>query len=160
MSLGCSTPRRTCCKKSNLDWDDFMKIPGCSVSSHSDVKLQRPSISSASSPVDESNAPQRVVAVPQPIVAVAEPVAYIIPNPQVPFRTVSGLFKCRHAGCMIEYDPESNTDESCSYHEGAAGFRDTKKFWTCCEASSYDWDEFMRIPKCKTGKHEPKMIDA
>ena len=142
-----------------MDWDDFMKIPGCTASSHTDEKPVKP----ASAPLTRSeecvSAPRLVE---QSSVTVAvEPEPEVVNKPdQVPFRTRAGLYRCRHAGCLQEYDPATNSEVSCEYHEGSAGFRDTKKFWTCCGASSYDWDEFMKIPKCKRGYHEPKMIDA
>ena len=37
-------------------------------------------------------------------------------------------------------------------------FHDLKKFWTCCKSDTYDWDDFMKLPKCKTGLHNPKYI--
>lgn len=132
-----------------------MKIEGCSSGEHSDVKPVRPVVVAKEDP---SSAPVRVVSAPMPETVAAIAVEAAVP--QVEFVTVSGLRKCRHAGCMKEYDPLDNGDNACSYHEGVAGFRDTKKFWSCCNASSYDWDEFMKIPKCKTGVHEPKMVNA
>ena len=139
-----------------MDWDDFMKIPGCATGEHSEVKLVRPTVKQ-----EEPNAPQQVVASSAPVqIQPAAPVSPPKGKPQVEFRTTSGNPKCRHAGCMKEYDESTNSEESCTYHEGSAGFRDTKKFWSCCGASSYDWDDFMKIPTCKVGKHEPKMIDA
>ena len=35
-------------------------------------------------------------------------------------------------------------------------FHDRKKFWTCCKAEAYDWDDFEKLPPCAVGKHEPK----
>ena len=131
-----------------------MKIPGCSYSTHSDVKLERPKVQQAEQ-VDCTSRPVII----EPAIGTVDPIPTEV-KPQIPFVAPSGMYKCRHAGCQREYDPASNTEESCEYHEGSAGFRDTRKFWTCCGASSYDWDEFMKIPKCKKGPHEPKMIDA
>ena len=144
-----------------MDWDEFMKIPGCSVGEHSDQKLVRPTPNPTStqgpvvdnapkllsSAVGNSEKEQKSIEVP--------PV-----RPQKPWQSSVGMFRCRHAGCQKEYDPESNTEESCEYHGGNATFKDTRKFWSCCNAGSYDWDEFMKIPKCRKGKHEPKMVDV
>jgi hypothetical protein len=141
-----------------MDWDDFMKIPGCVISHHSDVKLVRPKVAPNVTEEQPSRVEPTQILDPAPLAPVPVPIA--VAQTQVPYKAVSGLLKCRHAGCMKEYDPDLNDEGACEYHEGTAGFRDTKKFWTCCGASSYDWDEFMKIPKCKTGRHEPKMVDA
>jgi hypothetical protein len=131
-----------------------MRITGCCVGNHSDVKMERPKIAHVE--------PQTVA------------ISRICPGTEsashseletsgtqqdlVPFKTPSGKLKCCHAGCMGEYEERNNGVGVCNYHSGKAGFRDTRKFWTCCDASSYDWDEFMKIPTCCVGKHEPKMI--
>jgi hypothetical protein len=149
---------RTCCNKGNMDWDEFMKIPGCSISNHSDekpVRQPKPSVSIDTPQVQSNPVPLLIQHAECPI-----PKEPDQKKPLVPLRTASGNFKCAHAGCSKEYNPDENTMDSCEYHEGTAGFRDTKKFWSCCGASSYDWDEFMKIPKCKRGKHEPKMIET
>lgn len=138
-----------------MDWDEFMKYPGCSYAFHSDVKPERPKDPKQEALNEESRPSLIRVSEAIPTSAPIE-----VTRSQVPFITSTGLLKCRHAGCQREYDPMINADDACEYHEGSAGFRDTRKFWTCCGASSYDWEEFMRIPKCKTGPHEPKMVDS
>lgn len=143
-----------------MDWDDFLKIPGCSKSYHSDKKIVRPpsnegNTGSSSPPMREVFSRPEQVSRPEPAPEISQK-----PREQVAFRSNTGLLKCKHAGCMKEYNEDQNTDTSCEYHDGTAGFRDTKKFWTCCGASSYDWDEFMKIPKCKVGRHEPKLVDV
>jgi disease resistance protein len=147
---------RTCCKASNYDWDEFMKIPGCAISYHSDVKLSRVSTANeicADSPVRVDVAQIGFQALEVPSVTPSTNDGIL-----VPLKTPNGLFKCAHMGCGKEYDPEHNDEKSCSYHSGKAGFRDTRKYWSCCDASSYDWDEFMKIPTCSIGKHEPKLV--
>jgi hypothetical protein len=143
-----------------MDWDEFMKIPGCSSGEHTDIKPVRPRIESA--PATETSSPALISEKVEPTKSeISEtPAPPVVKKDQIPFRTSSGLFRCRHAGCLKEYDPDLNSESACEYHEGSAGFRDTKKFWSCCGASSYDWDEFMKIPKCKVGCHEPKLVDA
>lgn len=138
-----------------MDWDKFMKIPGCAYACHSDVELERPKAPNQEA-LNEFSRPS-LMREPE---ATPNSASIEVTRPQVPFVTSAGLSKCRHAGCQKEYDPLINADDACEYHEGSARFRDTRKFWTCCGASSYDWDDFMMIPKCKTGHHEPKMVDA
>ncbi|CEM04625.1 unnamed protein product [Vitrella brassicaformis CCMP3155] len=63
------------------------------------------------------------------------------------------LKRCRRHGCHAEYREEENHDQACCYHPGWPVFHDLKKSWTCCNASSYDWDDFMKIPGCARGFH-------
>jgi hypothetical protein len=35
-------------------------------------------------------------------------------------------------------------------------FHDRKKFWPCCSQEAYDWDDFLKLSPCVTGKHTPK----
>ncbi len=145
---------RTCCNASNHDWDEFMKIPGCCTGHHSVIKMERPQITRSDPPPDQIRH-ETVLNHP-----VSQPLPGAVTTEQdlIPFMTKDGLLKCCNAGCMKEYMESENLDGVCKYHAGKAGFRDTRKFWTCCEASSYDWDEFMKIQTCCVGKHEPKMV--
>lgn len=146
---------RSCCGKGDMDWDEFLKQPGCCIGPHSVVKPERPS-TSATTNAQESTS----VSTPQRLFpsAAAVPVEPENERERIEFISANGLFKCRHAGCMREYDPRENIDGSCQYHPGTAGFKDTRKFWSCCNASSYDWDEFLQLPKCITGIHQPKLV--
>jgi len=133
-----------------------MKITGCSIGIHSDVKMTRelPKEEDASclaTPIPASEM------IPKSVVVVSETEPTKAENLQ-PFLTPGGFYKCVHAGCGKEYSPDSNGNESCHFHSGKAGFRDTRKFWSCCNASSYDWDEFMKIPTCCIGSHQPKLV--
>ncbi len=80
------------------------------------------------------------------------------------FVTASGKNKCINKGCNKEFDPADNTETSCNFHPGAPVtpldqiFHDIKKKWTCCPKETYDWDEFMKLPTCSVGKHNPKLI--
>jgi disease resistance protein len=150
---------RTCCGKGNMDWDDFMKIPGCSVGSHSDIKPEKPvRLHSHGSDSFLQTAPQLISPDICPQKHSEETIE--TERPQKPWVSERGLRRCVHAACQKEYDQSQNTDDSCEYHSGTATFKDTRKFWSCCNAGSYDWDDFMKIPKCAKGKHEPKMVDA
>ncbi|KAF4691445.1 Integrin beta-1-binding protein 2 [Perkinsus olseni] len=158
----------TCCGAVKYEWDDFMKIPGCAVGPHTDVKPVKPGVGQAK-PEDQqpasvrSSVPQRIdqhtggVTMPSsaPIRIDAHDKDSSEPAPVVekkeeekpvemkPLVTSSGKYRCAHVGCGKE-----------------PIFHDLKKEWSCCGARSYDWDDFMALPKCKTGKHEPKMTRA
>lgn len=72
-----------------MDWDEFMKIPGCAVSFHSDIKPARPTSTEKAS--SESLTPQ-----PTPLLVSTEssPPSVVIeqtktPGVQVPMKTDS-----------------------------------------------------------------------
>ena len=141
-----------------------MKVPGCTMGIHSDVKPVQVKQS------DVNNyAPKPIVSVtPQPVPAVSQQAtteqgsvqSLTAPAQAKPFLTEAGKYKCCNTGCSQEYEPEENVDECCSYHPGKPVFRDTKKYWTCCEKYSYEWDDFMKLETCRKGKHIPKTISA
>eukprot|EP00386_Alphamonas_edax_P014047 GDKI01043242.1.p1 GENE.GDKI01043242.1~~GDKI01043242.1.p1 ORF type:complete len:198 (-),score=52.08 GDKI01043242.1:27-620(-) len=155
----------TCCKSDCWDWDQFMKLPGCTKGKHSDIKPERPTVNTSSAAqvnkplgkdINEYNKQQAAVAAAAPLQVAATPVV----KKQKPLLTASGKYKCSNVGCGAEFEPDENTETSCRHHTGKAIFHDTKKFWTCCDKSSYDWDDFMKIPPCATGTHNPKLVDA
>jgi disease resistance protein len=140
-----------CCGVEKHDWDDFMRVPGCQVGPHSDAKpvglSRNPSHSSTPAPL-----PART---PPPAPAPAAPAPAPAKKPMV---TASGKFKCDNAGCNAEFDPEELSGNFCQHHPGKPLFRDTRKWWTCCDRAAYDWDDFMKIPPCSTSVHRPKLV--
>jgi disease resistance protein len=77
-------------------------------------------------------------------------------RPKVIDVAADGNYKCANLGCNKTYDPAINAEDSCHYHTGAPMFHDVKKFWTCCNAESWDWDDFQKLPTCAVGAHKPK----
>uniref|UniRef100_A0A0G4IB03 mannose-6-phosphate isomerase n=1 Tax=Chromera velia CCMP2878 TaxID=1169474 RepID=A0A0G4IB03_9ALVE len=163
----------SCCQTVAWDWDEFMKLPTCARGKHTEEKPQRvPAPSSAENrqagpaafqtpsypvkTIDEYNREQR------------EKEAEIKRKEEEqqqqakkkPFVTPGGMHKCCRAGCNKEYDPEKNHEDVCSFHPGKPCFRDIKKWWTCCNGTAWDWDEFTALPTCAKGKHDPKMVNA
>lgn len=67
---------------------------------------------------------------------------------------------CLRQGCRQKYTDESNTENSCKYHDGKPIFHDVKKGWTCCNIVVYDWEEFMIIPGCKISNHTNSKEEA
>ncbi len=151
----------TCCKVEKYDWEDFMKVPGCAHGLHSDVKP----VQVKAADTHNDYAPKPIVPAPLPIVTEAAKPSLVPtssePKPaSKPFLTESGKYKCSNAGCNKEFEPEENDGDCCSYHPGKPIFRDTKKYWTCCEKYSYEWDDFLKLEQCQRGKHSPKMVPA
>jgi len=60
---------------------------------------------------------------------------------------------CYNRGCGKTYDPESNADDSCTFHPGMPFFHETYKGWNCCNKKSTDFTEFLNIKGCTVAKH-------
>ncbi|PFH36192.1 CHORD protein [Besnoitia besnoiti] len=154
--------RWPCCDGEAWDWSDFMAIKGCTAGKHTDVKPERPSAVTRATPapvpavvkdIEEFNRQQTEEEVAKKKLKEAE-----APAPQTLLVTPAGNYKCCNKGCNKEYPPSENSPTACNFHPGQPVFRDCMKSWTCCQAKSYDWDEFMKIPPCQTGPHVPKMV--
>jgi hypothetical protein len=74
------------------------------------------------------------------------------------FLSASGKAKCTNKGCQKEFELAENDEHACKYHPGDPMFSNLKKFWTCCKKEAYDWDDFMKLPLCTVGKHNPKLV--
>ena len=58
---------------------------------------------------------------------------------------------CRRRGCGAMYKTgQSREGEECVHHPGQALFHEGSKGWTCCKRRVLEFDEFMKIPGCKT----------
>eukprot|EP00922_Rhytidocystis_sp_ex-Travisia-forbesii_P000332 GHVS01000505.1.p1 GENE.GHVS01000505.1~~GHVS01000505.1.p1 ORF type:complete len:203 (+),score=20.71 GHVS01000505.1:73-681(+) len=147
----------SCCGVKCYDWDDFLKIPGCTRGCHSTDPPPKPPTAAPKavppSPVKSIEEFNQTVQLKQNVLAISES-----PKPLAPMVTKDGKHKCCQAGCHKEYDPKENPLTACRYHPGKPVFHDLKKSWTCCNASSYDWDEFMKLPTCTEGAHSPKLV--
>ncbi len=51
-------------------------------------------------------------------------------------------------------------EDVCNFHTGDPIFHDTKKGWTCCGKTVYDWDEFQKLPTCAKGLHSDVKVEA
>lgn len=63
--------------------------------------------------------------------------------------------KCQNKGCGKEYTDEN---EECIYHPGPPIFHEGQKGWQCCKPRVLTFDEFLSIPPCTTGKHNPNAV--
>jgi len=64
--------------------------------------------------------------------------------------------RCAQKGCGKEYDKDTSTEESCSYHPGDPVFHEGLKSWSCCNTVNkpvLEFDQFMQIPGCTIGSH-------
>ena len=160
----------TCCQVIVYDWDEFQKIKGCQVGPHVPKDLNQVK------PNDQSEFFQSktVTDAQQSLVNVESEVKPVVKSidefnstqkeiqeskteiPKSIIITASGKYKCSNKGCNKEYTEEENIESSCSFHSGQPIFHDLKKYWSCCKKETWDWDEFVKLPTCQTGKHVPK----
>jgi len=61
---------------------------------------------------------------------------------------------CKNTGCDVVFLPADNADDACRHHPGPPVFHDAAKKWGCCGKSSHDFDEWLKIPGCATGRHK------
>ncbi|XP_032534964.1 cysteine and histidine-rich domain-containing protein 1 [Chiroxiphia lanceolata] len=60
---------------------------------------------------------------------------------------------CYNRGCGQRFDPENNTEDSCTYHPGVPVFHDALKGWSCCKRRTTDFSDFLSIVGCTKGLH-------
>jgi len=61
---------------------------------------------------------------------------------------------CYNRGCGKEYS--ENGEDSCQHHPGGPIFHEGYKGWSCCKKRSTDFTEFLNIPGCSKGFHNPE----
>jgi len=66
--------------------------------------------------------------------------------------------KCARKGCEKDYSEERNNDSACQYHSGGPVFHEGLKGWSCCKKRVVDFDEFLNIPGCTTGRHTDEKL--
>lgn len=160
----------TCCNKIAYDWDEFEKLETCAVGKHSTIDpnaaigqdqfFKSNTVQNAQNAIDkeqsrvktieEFNKEQEEIQKKK-----EEQEAKIEKKPVV---TPSGNHKCINKGCLKEYNPNDNNDNSCKYHPGEPIFHDLVKSWSCCKVETWDWDDFVKIVPCAVGKHNPKLV--
>ena len=158
----------TCCNQVVYDWDEFQKLKGCKVGRHTDVKkdveffksqnaqggVQKPEETTTQSTVvvkdinEYEKEQQRIK---------EEKEKNQIKN-TIPLKNSEGKLFCSNPGCHTKvYLEEENKDDACKHHKGNPVFHDLVKYWSCCKQhETWDWDEFMKIPTCMVGRHQPK----
>lgn len=65
------------------------------------------------------------------------------------------LLQCYNKGCAKKFPEASNNDTACTYHPGNPVFHDALKGWSCCSKRSTDFTDFLNIPGCSKGRHNP-----
>ncbi|RDB20947.1 Cysteine and histidine-rich domain-containing protein [Hypsizygus marmoreus] len=160
----------SCCSDINkpvLDFDEFIKIRGCTEAErHSDEtpKVDAPNPSSAtifalsdsSSSKEVYSSSERLTTrsaspAPTPAPAIEEEDDLNV--------TVNPGTLCRRNGCKTAFvsdDVNRKGDGEgtiCTYHPSSPIFREGSKGYLCCKRRVLEFDEFLKIPGCKTGRH-------
>ncbi|KAJ3010979.1 hypothetical protein HKX48_007086 [Thoreauomyces humboldtii] len=163
----------SCCTKKVTDFDDFLKIPGCAVGRHSIVAAPTPKPAEPSS--DASKAAAKPVTVDangaetygkateahsqSAETPIAKPKADAAPAVKeedlhdAPDAKVAAGSKCKRNSCGKEWTNDASRSEECVFHSGSAVFHEGSKGWSCCPRKVLEFDEFLKIKGCKTGKH-------
>ncbi|KAI9827494.1 MAG: hypothetical protein M1832_004844 [Thelocarpon impressellum] len=144
-----------CCKPRVLSFDEFLEIPPCTKGQHSAVD-DTPAEEKAAPPAEAADVPSAPAPQPRPPQPTTTTPSVPAPPPPEsesddPSDPVPPGTACRRRACGASYNPSSPRDaEECVYHPGAALFHEGTKGWTCCKPRSLEFDEFMRIPGCRT----------
>ncbi|GAA5902711.1 hypothetical protein JCM5296_001263 [Sporobolomyces johnsonii] len=178
----------SCCSSTNkpvTDFDDFMKLPACATGTHSTEKPEappKPLAEASSTPTATSSTGQETYGVvPQSSTSTAPPPLPPAPKmehrngPPKPVSTeyveeqddpevvIEKGMRCKRKACGHVYAGEERKDDECTYHAGAPIFHEGSKGYSCCKRRVLEFDEFLRIEGCRTGKHlfvGPKKADS
>lgn len=155
-----------CCPdKKAADWDEFEKIPPCQHGAHTDVA--KPVLGKLDQNITATALSSDQLAAMAPAAAPAEEAgerrtgprefegAMHAQNDKPGPVDAEGFANCRNFGCQQRFNVNSNDEGSCTHHCGGPVFWDTYKYWKCCpEKKAYEFDDFVKIAGCTTGKHK------
>lgn len=161
----------SCCQKRVVDFDEFMKIPGCTTGTHSAEKPKEAapqqhqqtadgvSLVSAGGDVEvystggaplASTTPPAAAAAPRPTAPAKEEKAPVEEDDPADLVVAQGT-PCKRKGCSHFFD--GNKEAGCQYHPGEPIFHEGSKGWSCCSRKVLEFEEFLKIKGCKIGKH-------
>ncbi|GAA6026954.1 hypothetical protein JCM8097_005991 [Rhodosporidiobolus ruineniae] len=163
----------SCCADTNkpvTDFDDFMKIPPCATGTHSLEKPEEPAkpvvdASSAPSPASKDADGKEVYgapALPPPPPAAAAAALKDAAKPKSteyveeqddPEVEVQKGTRCKRKACGKEFEGGERADGECQYHPGAPIFHEGSKGYSCCKRRVLDFDDFLNITGCRSGRH-------
>ncbi|KAI0950473.1 hypothetical protein AcV7_008927 [Taiwanofungus camphoratus] len=159
----------SCCSdvhKPVLDFDDFMKIPGCTQGYHTDEEPHKAEAPTPATNADlkttdpvsgkETYSSHPAVNTTSPPTIEPTPVTEEEDDLSVP---VSVGTTCRRNGCQTAFENEEvnrigdGPGTVCIYHPMPPIFREGSKGYLCCKRRVLEFDEFLKIQGCKIGRH-------
>jgi len=156
----CSKWWSCCPQRKHAEWEDFMKEPPCCTGRHSNVK---PKIIEA--PQEDIPEPMFTGAKPEDFeseqeIELREEAAAKEAEAALwdwePDIAEDGSATCANLACQQKFNVVDNHDCACQHHPGPLIFHDCKKGYACCKRTTYDFDDFLKLPTCATGPHVPK----
>merc|ERR1712166_322539 len=151
----------SCCPhKKHTDWDEFMKEPTCCTGAHTNVrpkKIEAPQeaipepLYKGDKPEDFETEEEKILR-KEAAVKAAEAAAIQCEPDVAPDHTAT----CANLACQQKFSMLDNHDAACNYHPGPLIFHDCKKGYQCCNRTTYDFDDFLKLPTCASGPHVPK----
>ncbi|KAJ3526086.1 hypothetical protein NM688_g8303 [Phlebia brevispora] len=169
----------SCCEDVNkpvLDFDEFMKIPGCTKGEHHSnaPEPQTPKPSANITSTTPQPLPQVQISTPVQTTTPAQTFTTKVASPTLPVPTpqeeeeddlsipVSPGTTCRHKGCgkVFVSDEVSRLGDgegaTCTYHPKSPIFHEGSKAslgYLCCKRRVLEFEEFLKIEGCKKGRH-------
>lgn len=160
-----------CCDAQSWDWDEFMAFEGCTVSKHTTVSpgamfSASPTVAAVEAAANASASKIMSIddfdkANPDAVSAASSAAALVARGPPKPKPRSDGKAKCVRNGCQKEFVVAENAEGVCTYHVGTPVFHDTAKYWSCCpERKAYEFEKFLQVAGCATGKHDDGSEEA
>lgn len=174
----------SCCQKKSIDFTQFLDIPGCTKSPHSNVKPEPPAKKEEVKDEDIAlvneinNQPVEIIERP-PVNTPMAKLSSTISSTLKPH--LENLLKkqnnkeeekdeelsvgtmCKNSGCRSSYNSPKSNEEICVHHTGVPIFHEGMKYWTCCKRKTTDFDAFLEQEGCTQGTHlwvKPKVNES
>lgn len=154
----------SCCSKKTADFDEFLKIKGCTTGQHSLEKPKQDAVSSR----PKNAGPTRVedgvevygaasgmekMSIQPPALDQPKEVAKVEVPEEDPVDAVIDVgATCKRNSCGHVFNGTKDI-KSCIHHPGTPVFHEGSKGWSCCSRKVLEFDEFLKIKGCSTGNH-------
>ncbi|ORE03297.1 chord-domain-containing protein [Rhizopus microsporus var. microsporus] len=163
----------SCCKKRVSDFDEFLQIPGCTFGQHSTEAPVQPAKEEkkpAAEAIHVTNDGVEVYGKQTPAPAAPVVSSPVVPHTPAEEKKVEEIVEeeddesvsvaegttCKRRGCGHAFKDQETSrgpEAKCLHHPGAPIFHEGSKGWSCCNRRVLDFDEFLKIPGCKEGRH-------
>ncbi|KAG9075872.1 hypothetical protein FS749_012420, partial [Ceratobasidium sp. UAMH 11750] len=150
-----------------LTFEEFQAIPGCAHGTHTAEQSApaKPVVTAPSAVNKQSGAdnqtptPTPSLAPPPPAASRATTPAPIIEDEDDPSVPVAPGTMCKRPGGRKQFVSDEKSrqgdgeEAQCRYHANQPLFHEGSKGYVCCKKHVLDFDDFLAIPGCKTGRH-------